>query len=120
MDINSVVERWDDITAAVRRERPLVAAVLEHAMPTAVTASGVLTIQLDGGEEGSVPARDLLAALIPHIAGLTKVGFAGQTTGARQPSRLTAESVKSDTLAALRKKSPIIAAAIEALDLELL
>lgn len=120
MDINSVVERWDDITAAVRRERPLVAAVLEHAMPTAVTASGVLTIQLDGGEEGSVPPRDLLAALIPHIAGLTKVGFAGQSAASRQPSRLTAESVKSDTLAALRKKSPIIAAAIEALDLELL
>lgn len=120
MDINSVVERWDDITAAVRRERPLVAAVLEHSMPTAVTATGVLTIQTDAGDEGSVPAKDLLAALIPHIAGLTRVGFAGQAAASKPATRMTAESVKSDTLAALRKKSPIIAAAIDALDLDLL
>jgi DNA polymerase-3 subunit gamma/tau len=120
LDINSIAERWDDIAASVRRDRPLVAAVLEHAVPTAVAASGVLTIQMDGGESGSVPARDLLAALIPHIAGLTKVSFAGESAAPRQPTRMTAESVKSSTLAALRKKSPIVAAAVDILDLDLL
>ncbi len=119
LDINSIAERWDDIAAAVRRDRPIVAALLEHAVPTAVTASGVLTIQLDGGEAGSVPAKDLLAALIPHVAGLTKVAFAGDA-GRTATTRMTAESVKSDTLAAIRKKSRIMAAAIDSLDLELL
>jgi DNA polymerase-3 subunit gamma/tau len=121
LDINSIVERWDDIMAALRRERPLVAAVFEHAIPSAVTSSGVLTLQLDGTANETVPAKDLFAALAPHIAGLSKVALKGAgaaTNGA--PSRMTAESVKSDTLASLRKKSPMIAAAIEALDLELI
>lgn len=121
LDINSIVERWDDIMMAVRRERPLVGALLEHAIPSAVTASGVLTLQLDGTANETVPTKDLVAALVTHITGLSKVVLRGEgasTTGA--PSRMTAESVKSDTLASLRKKSPMIAAAIDVLDLELL
>ncbi len=123
MDINSIVEQWDDIGAATRRERPLVAGVLEHAIPSAVTSSGVLTLQLDGELRGQapVPPKDLLAALTPYITGLTKV-IVNAPAGTDRPAaaRMTAESVKSDTLASLRKKSPVIAAAIDALDLELL
>jgi DNA polymerase-3 subunit gamma/tau len=122
LDLNSIVERWDDFTASVRRERPLVGALLEHALPTAVSATGVLTLQLDEGTlpQSPVPEKDLLAALASHIAGLTRVSLRGTGAAPRPAARMTAESVKLDTLQALRKRSPIIDAAVEALDLDII
>ncbi len=120
-DINALVGRWDDIVASLRRDRPIVAGILEHAMPAAVTASGVLTIQIDVRSSESVSVRDLLASLIPHVPGLTKVVLAGDTDAAKGvPPRMTAESVKSDALTAMRKRSPLLASAIDELDLDLI
>jgi DNA polymerase-3 subunit gamma/tau len=124
LDLNSIVERWDDILAGMRRDRPLVGALLEHAIPSAVTSGGVLTLQLDeAGAYENLSARlaDLTAALAPQIAGLTRLALKAANGAVKPaPERMTAESVKSDTLQSLRKRSPLIAAAIDELDLELL
>lgn len=124
LDINSIVERWDDLVAKLRVERPIVGAMLEHVLPTAVTASGVLTLQIENpaAYDGlQAKARDLLALLTRDIAGLTRLALEPPRERATAPKeRMTAASVKSDTLQALKKKSAVLAAAIETLDLDLL
>ncbi len=125
LDLNAIVARWDDTLVALRRERPVLAGLLEHAIPSGVTANGVLTLQLDNGAlpEGVGKRTDELTdALAPHIPGITRLIV--RTPEGKQrsapPKRMTAESVKADTLASLRKRDPVIAAAIENLDLDLL
>ena len=125
LDLNTVVAHWDDTLVALRRDRPMIAGLLEHAIPSGVTANGVLTLQLDNGAlpDGLVNrANELTDALSPHIPGITRLivrAPEGKTRGV-PPKRLTAESVKSDTLSSLRKRDPVLSAAIETLDLELL
>ena len=125
LDLNAVVERWDDTLVALRRDRPMIAGLLEHAIPSGVTANGVLTLQLDNGAlpDGLVKrSNELTDALAPHIPGITRLivrAPEGKTRGV-PPKRLTAESVKSDTMNSLRKRDPVLSAAIEALELDLL
>ena len=125
LDLNEVVERWDDTLVALRRDRPMIAGLLEHAIPSGVTANGVLTLQLDNGAlpDGLVKrSNELTEALAPHIPGITRLivrAPEGKTRGV-PPKRLTAESVKTDTLNSLRKRDPVLSAAIEALELDLL
>ncbi|HEX6048085.1 MAG TPA: DNA polymerase III subunit gamma/tau, partial [Gemmatimonadaceae bacterium] len=45
--INVVTERWDDVVAAVRANRMVLAPFLETSIPAAMTATGVLTIQAE-------------------------------------------------------------------------
>jgi DNA polymerase-3 subunit gamma/tau len=125
LDINAIVSRWDDALVALRRERPVLAGLLEHAIPTGVTANGVLTLQLDNGAlpEGFGRRTDELTdALAPHIPGITRLIIRAPEGKQRSapPKRMTAESVKADTLASLRKRDPVIATAIDSLDLDLL
>ena len=56
------------------------------------------------------------------FAGLQKlnVRLAGDSLSAGPASRMTVESVRSETLAALRKRDPVLNAAIDALDLDLI
>ena len=124
LDINHLVERWDDILAEIRRERPIVGTLLERAIPTAVTSSGVISLQMEESgafENLAAKAKELTAALSQHIPGLSRVQLLPPThakdTG---PRRMTAESIKSETLVALRKKDPVLAAAIDELDLDLI
>ena len=124
LDVNSIVGVWDEISETVRRERPIFGSLLEHALPSAVTAAGVLTLQVDqpSAHEGlSARLQDLTAALGQRIVGLTRVVLQSPEGAKRPaPARMTAESVKLDTVQSLRKRSALIAAAIDALDLELL
>jgi hypothetical protein len=124
LDLNAIVAGWDDTLVALRRDRPMIAGLLEHAIPSGVTANGVLTLQLDNGAlpDGLVKrANELTDALSPHVPGITRLivrAPEGKTRGV-PPKRMTAESVKADTLASLRKRDPVLAAAIESLDLDL-
>jgi len=125
LDLNAIVAGWDDTLVALRRERPMIAGLLEHAIPSGVTANGVLTLQLDNGAlpDGLVKrASELTDALSPHVPGITRLivrAPEGKTRGV-PPKRMTAESVKADTLASLRRRDPVLAAAIESLELDLL
>lgn len=122
LDINRVSEHWDDIVEAVRRSgRAVVASALAEAAPMAVTAAGVVTIEVAG--EALVQALEngaevILTALRERFTGVAKVSVRG--VGNDLPSkRLTADDVIANRVAMLRKRDPILDAAVEALDLRL-
>ncbi|MEO6445918.1 MAG: hypothetical protein ABIZ91_14245, partial [Gemmatimonadaceae bacterium] len=125
LDVNALTACWDDILAAVRRERPLVGSMLSHAVPTAVSASGLVSLQIEdlgAFESLASKTKELTAALAVHVKGLTRVQLlppesAGDDSG---PRRMTAESIKSETIVALRRRDPTLAAAIDELDLDLI
>jgi DNA polymerase-3 subunit gamma/tau len=124
LDINHLVERWDDIVVAIRRDRPIVGTLVEKAIPTAVTSSGVVSLQIEdmgAFESLAAKAKELSTAMSQHIAGLTRVQLLPPDSAKdNSPRRMTAESIKSETLVALRKRDPVLAAAIDELDLDLI
>ena len=123
LDINLLTERWDDIVAEVRRERPIIGTLMERVVPSAVTASGIVSLQVeDRGAFESLAAksRELTQALGQHIEGVSRVQLLPPESSANdEPRRMTAESIKSETLIALRKRDPVLSAAIDELDLDL-
>jgi DNA polymerase-3 subunit gamma/tau len=127
LDANALAERWDDVVAHVRREgRALLAGALEGASPVAVTAQGVITIQLDEPDEIRSQAlesgnAEILAAVRAFFDGAERiVARVVEGTKASPPKRITDESMRTDRVASLRKRDPVLGAAVDALDLELL
>ena len=125
LDVNRLVERWDELVLAVRAAGKSVAATaLEHAAPVAVTAAGDVTIVLD---EANPIYEQALDSANGDVATLLRRWFAGvQRVSVRAPKgattpklRLTDEMVRTERLAALRRRDPVLGAAIDALDLEL-
>jgi DNA polymerase-3 subunit gamma/tau len=126
LELNTVVGRWDDLLDRLRAERKtILASALAHATPVALTAQGELTLQFDQADapfRETVEARraDVLAALREWFAGVTRVQLLRQDgdPAPQPPKRLTDEMVRSERLTALRKSDPLLGAAIEALDLD--
>jgi DNA polymerase-3 subunit gamma/tau len=122
LDVNRLAERWDDIIAELRAAgRSLVAQLLEETTPAAVTADG--TVTLDAETEMTVRGlgeaqATVLEALRKHFAGVSKISV--RAVGAAPRRRYDASSVKAERTETLRKADPLLAAAIDALDLELL
>jgi DNA polymerase III subunit gamma/tau len=124
-DLNQIVERWDDVVAALRAAGKSVAATaLEHSAPAAVNARGDVTIALD---EANPIYEQALESVKPELVSTLRRWFPGvqrlvvrapQGTSA-PPARLTDEMVRSERIAVLRKKDPVLDAAIDALDLDL-
>ncbi len=124
-DLNAIAGAWDDMVATVRRERPMVATLLEQTVPMATDVRGSLTLHVAvAAVHDGLRARldDIVTALQPHIAGLQRVALKGSDDARplEATPRMTVEAVKLDTLASLRKRDPVLAAAIDVLDLELL
>jgi hypothetical protein len=117
-----MAERWDDIVAELRAAgRGLVAQLLEESTPAAVTASGVVTLDAESDltVRGLAQAESsVLAAIRPHFPGVTKLTV--RAAGAAPRRRYDADSVKAERVSRLRSGDPLLAAAIDALDLELL
>ena len=124
-DVNQLVERWDDLVAAMRAAgRSVAATALEHASPAAVNARGDVTITLDESNpiyeqalesvHGEVAAR-----LREWFPGVQRLALRTATTSAAPPVRLTDEMVKTERLTAMRRRDPVLGAAIDALDLDL-
>jgi hypothetical protein len=116
---------WDDMIASIRRDRPFIATLLEHALPTSTTGSGVLVLQVEtpAVHEGlSAKSGEVMSTMSGWLAGLTKihVRLAGDGRTPTPTPRMTAEMARSDTLAMLRKSDPVLDAAIDALDLDLI
>ena len=124
-DLNQLVERWDDVVAAMRAAGKSVAATaLEHASPAAVNARGDVTLALDESNpiyEQAIDAvkGDVVAALRASFPGVQRLVVRAPEGAATPPPRLTDEMVRSERIAALRKKDPVLDAAIDALDLDL-
>jgi DNA polymerase III subunit gamma/tau len=125
LDLNRLAEHWDEVVEHIRAGgRGMVASALNEATPNAVTAGGVITIgvasdaladALQGGNDA------ILAALRAVFDGVEKITVEAVTDGlAAGRGRLTAENVIADRVANLRKRDPLLNAAIDALDLRLI
>jgi DNA polymerase-3 subunit gamma/tau len=125
LDLNRLAEHWDDVVERVRASgRGMVASALNEATPGAVTAGGVVTISVtsdalaDALQSGS---EAILAALQGIFDGVERVAVQSMTDPqAVARPRLTAENVIADRVATLRKRDPLLNAAIDALDLRLI
>ena len=124
-DLNHIVERWDDLVNSIRSAGKSVAATaLEHASPAAVNARGDVTLALDDANpiyEQAIEAvkADAVAALRRWFPGVQRLIVRAAEGSSAPPPRLTDEMVRSERIAALRKKDPVLDAAIDALDLDL-
>ena len=127
LDANRLAERWDDVVARLRANgRVLLAAAVEASTPVAVSAQGVITVALDEPDEIRVQAlesgkAEILDAIRNLFSGVERlVVRVPSVAPSAPPKRMTDESVRADRVASLTKKDPVLGAAIEALDLELL
>ncbi len=134
LDINRLAEHWDEVVERVRASgRAMLASHLALALPSAVSSRGVITVQLDENTPVSFDLvqealngaqAELLSALRVRFTGVEKVVLAPLTkTTSVAPMasrRLTAEAIKAERLDSLRKKDPVLDAAVRELDLELL
>jgi DNA polymerase-3 subunit gamma/tau len=125
LDLNRLAEHWDDVVEAVRASgRGMVASALAESTPAAVTASGLVTVSVgsdalaDAIQNG---AESILAALRGLFDGVEKLAVRGVAEGqSAAPRRLTAEDVIANRVVMLRKRDPVLDAAIDALDLRLI
>jgi hypothetical protein len=92
----------------------------------AITAAGALLLEV-----GDAQARDALNTRLGDLATLARSHFGPitqvllrESDAAQAPAdaaaRMTPASIRSETLASLRKRDPVLNAAIDELDLELL
>jgi hypothetical protein len=106
--------------------RGLLAAALEAAMPVGVSARGDITLELESDlHEQAITSGEehVLTAIRAFFTGATRLMVrvgAGGAASDGAPRRLTEEQVKEQRLSVIRKRDPLLNAAVEALDLELL
>ncbi len=121
-EINRLAEYWDEIVDVVRRGgRGTLASMLDHATPQAVSGSGTVTLAVDTDVHGDAitqAAEQVLVALRTRFTGVERIVVKAQQ--AAPMVRLTEESVLQQRVAQLRKRDPVLDAAIDALDLRLL
>lgn len=129
LDLAALVGAWDELSAMLRASgKGMLATALTECTPVAVSDSGAIDLRLDDPNDMYVHAfesgRDaLLSALRARFRGVTRIALVpadvrGEATAPRE--RLTADGIRADRTAALRRKDATLAAAIDALDLELL
>jgi hypothetical protein len=125
-DLETVKGTWDGFRTAVRREKPVLATFVDKASPASITSAGALLLDVP-----DVQARESLQARINDLSALARAQFNGirqvlirESAGSIEPveaaARMTPSSIRSETMAALRKRNPMLNAAIDELDLELL
>ena len=127
LDANALTGRWDTLVERLRQNgKTLIATALEHAVPTVVTARGDITVALDEPNDFYAKAiqsgaADVVAILREWFSPVERVQLEGATKQpVTPPKRLTDEDVKAQKLEALKKRDPILRAAIDALDLEVI
>jgi DNA polymerase-3 subunit gamma/tau len=121
-EINRLAEHWDEVVDAVRRSgRGTLASMLDHATPQAVAGNGTVTLAVDTeahGEALTQAHEHVVAALRTRFSGVERIAV--KALQAAPMERLTEASVRERKVAQLRKRDPLLDAAIEALDLRLL
>jgi DNA polymerase-3 subunit gamma/tau len=124
LELSKVTGRWDELVERLRGGKPMLASALEHASPVAVTAAGVLTIELDESNDIFAHAittgrPEIAVALGEWFSGVDRIELRrDEDAAAAPPKRLTDEMVRAERIASLKKRDPILRAAIEALDLD--
>ena len=124
--VAEITGRWDDLVERIRvAGKPMLSSALAHAMPASLTANGLLVLELDEPNDiythSIHSARtDVLTALREWFPSLDRVELRRdeQSPAAAPPKRLTDEMIRADRIASLRKRDPVLNAAIDALDLD--
>jgi DNA polymerase III subunit gamma/tau len=124
-DLHQIVDEWDAVISTLKGQgRGLLAALLARVQPTAVTAGGLLTLECDDAgdypvlTDGLTQVTEALKAVVPAITRVQVKPPADGSNAVRE--RLTTEGVKQERIASLSRQDPVLGAAVEALDLELL
>ncbi|GLC26268.1 DNA polymerase III subunit gamma/tau [Roseisolibacter agri] len=125
MDVAVLAERWDQVVDFARAARPLIGSALADALPIAVAASGAVTIELQEANPAYVQALesardDVLVAVQRAHPGATRVIVRAPEASGAPAERLTTETVRAERMTALSRRDPVLGAAIDALDLDLL
>jgi len=126
LDLNRLAEHWDAVVDRVQTAHGalLLSSTLAHATPTAVTAQGVVTLTVESEAHAEVLTggqATILAALQARFTGVSALAVRTVAPDReRAPRRLSEDAVKADRMAMLRKQSPLLDAAVDELDLELL
>ena len=125
IDANRLTGRWDELVERMRSGgKPMLATALEHSSVNAVTGSGAITIELDEPNDiyahAITTARaEIISVLREWFTGVERIDLRREDQAAAPPpKRLTDEMVRAERIAALKKRDPVLNAAIEALDLE--
>jgi len=125
LELAKIIGRWDDLVERMRAGgKPMLATALMHASVVAVTADGVVAIELD--EPNDIYAHainssraDLVMALGEWFDGITRADLRRHDAApAAPPKRLTDEMVRAERIASLKRRDPVLSAAIDALDLD--
>jgi DNA polymerase-3 subunit gamma/tau len=127
-DLNAIAGRWDELSERARASgKALLGAALHASVPHAITRNGDLTIRLDEPNDFHARAIEqdaatLVAILADWFDGVARVLVYREDTresAGTKPQRVTDEMVKTERLNMLRRKDPVLDAAIDVLDLEI-
>jgi DNA polymerase-3 subunit gamma/tau len=126
----AVRARWADVAEVARQGgRGLLAEAVRRVRPLAIDESGLLTLQHDPGDDAFVRAveqgREVVLAALAELVGplrALRLESEGRLAPVDAPPgrRLTAADVRAETVERLGQQDPLLAAAVTALDLELL
>ncbi|HEY0778392.1 MAG TPA: DNA polymerase III subunit gamma/tau [Gemmatirosa sp.] len=128
-DVEMLAARWTAVVDAARAVRPLIATALAATRPVAVSAAGIVTVELlepnDAFAQALTAAHDDVVGAIRHAHPaaarvVLRAGAPPQASASAAPQRLTVEGVRAERLVTLAQRDRVLGAAIEALDLELL
>ena len=124
--VAEITGRWDELVDRLKAAgKQMLASSLSHASPATVSANGLLMLELD--EPNDIFAKslqsgtaDVLTNLRTWFPSLDRVELrrVEQQPGAAEPKRMTHEMIRADRIASLRKRDPVLNAAIDALDLD--
>ena len=121
--------RWSDVAdALMRANHSALTAVVGHLEPQERLANGTLVLGYERNNDTWAAAAesrrpDLLLALQAAFAGITAFGLRANgdpTPANRATKRLTAQDVQQQRTDQLTSRSPLLKAAVQSLDLELL
>jgi len=125
LELSKITGRWDALVERLKESgKQLLATALEHASPVAVTGTGVVTIELD--EPNDIYAHaitnsrgEIVSALREWFAAADRIELRrDEEAPTAAPKRLTDAMVRAERIAALKKRDPVLRAAIDALDLD--
>jgi DNA polymerase-3 subunit gamma/tau len=124
IDVSVLAARWHQVVDFARAARPLAGTALAAALPIAAAVSGAVTIELQEANDTYVQALeagrdDVLAAVQLVYPGATRVVVRAPQGAAAPTERLTTENVRAERITALSRRDPVLGAAIDALDLDL-